>query len=46
MSEGAPEDKLSKHWDHPSVYNMIMKLLFTRGPITLIPREAIQDKPA
>ena len=27
-------DMLSKHWDHPSVYNMIMKLLITRGPIT------------
>ena len=31
---------LSKHWDHPSVYNMIMKLLITRGPITLIRKEA------
>ena len=39
-------DMLSKHWDHPSVYNMIMKLLITRGPITFIPREATQDKPA
>ena len=38
-------DMLSKHWDHPSVYNMIMMLLFTRGPITLIPKEATQDKP-
>ena len=37
-------DMLSKHWDHPSVYNMIMKLLTTRGPITLIPKEATQDK--
>ena len=36
---------LSKHWDHPSVYNMIMKLLITRGPITLIPKEDTQDKP-
>ena len=27
-------DMLSKHWGHPSVYNMIMKLLITRGPIT------------
>ena len=35
---------LSKHWDHASVYNMIMKLLITRGPITLIPKEATQDK--
>ena len=38
-------DMLSKHWDHPSVYNMIMKLLITGGPITLIPKEATQDKP-
>ena len=38
-------DMLSKHWDHPSVYNMIMKLLITRGPITLKPKEATQDKP-
>ena len=37
-------DMLSKHWDHPSVFNMIMKLLITRGPITLIPKEATQDK--
>ena len=37
-------DMLSKHWDQPSVYNMIMKLLITRGPITLIPKEATQDK--
>ena len=37
-------DMLSKHWDHLSVYNMIMKLLITRGPITLIPKEATQDK--
>ena len=29
-------DMLSKHWDHLSVYNMIMKLLITRGNITLI----------
>ena len=38
-------DMLSKHWDHPSVFNMIMKLLITRGRIILIPREATQDKP-
>ena len=37
-------DMLSKHWDHPSVYNMIMKPLITRGPITLIPKEDTQDK--
>ena len=41
----AVSDMLSKHWDHPSVYNMIMKLLITRGPIILIPQEATQDKP-
>ena len=39
-------DMLSKHWDHPSVNNMIMKLLITRGPIKLIPREATQEIPA
>ena len=39
-------DMLSKHWNHPTIYNMIMKLLITRGPITLIPKEAAQDKPA
>ena len=37
-------DMLSKHWDHPSVNKMIMKLLITRGPIRLIPKEAIKDK--
>ena len=37
-------DMLSKHWDHLSVYNMIMKLLITRGPIRLIPQEATQEK--
>ena len=36
-------DMLSKHWDHPSVYPMILKL-FARGNITLIPREATQEK--
>ena len=36
---------LSKHWDHPSMYNMIMKLLITQGPNTLIPQEAIQKNP-
>ena len=35
---------LSKHWDHPSVYPMVLKLLITRGNITLIPREATQEK--
>ena len=36
-------DMLSKHWDHPTVYLMILKLLITRGNITLVPREA-QEK--
>ena len=35
---------LSKHWDHPTVYPMILKLLITRGNITLIHREATQEK--
>ena len=35
---------LSKHWDHPTVYPMILKLLITGGNITLIPREATQEK--
>ena len=37
-------DMHSKHWDHPTVYPMILKLLITRGNITLIPREATQEK--
>ena len=37
-------DMLSKHWDHPTVYPMILKLLITRGNISLIPREATQEK--
>ena len=37
-------DMLSKHWDHPTVYPMILKLLITRCNITLIPREATQEK--
>ena len=37
-------DMLSKHWDHPTVYPMILKLLITRGNITIIPREATQEK--
>ena len=37
-------DMLSKHWDHPTVYPMILKLLITMGNITLIPREATQEK--
>ena len=35
-------DMLSKHWDHPTVYPMILKI--TRGSITLIPRVAKQEK--
>ena len=35
---------LSKHWDHPTVYPMILKLLITRGNITLIPKEATQER--
>ena len=37
-------DMLTKHWDHPTVYPMILKLLITRGNITLIPREATQER--
>ena len=37
-------DMLSKHWDHPTVYPMILKLLITRGSITLIPKEATKEK--
>ena len=37
-------DMLSKHWDHPTVYPIILKLLITRGNITLIQKEATQEK--
>ena len=37
-------DRLSKHWDHPTVYPMILKLLISRGNITLIAKEANQEK--
>ena len=37
-------DILSKHWDHSSVYPMILKLLITRGNITLIPKEATEER--
>ena len=37
-------DMLSKDWDHSTVYPMILKLLITRGNITLIPREATQEQ--
>ena len=35
---------LSKHWDHPTVYPMVLKLLITRGNITLTHKEATQEK--
>ena len=36
---------LSKHWDHTTVYPLILKLLIARGNITLIPKEeATQEK--
>ena len=37
-------DMLSKHSDHPTVYPMILKLVVTRGNITVIPKEATQEK--
>ena len=37
-------DMLSKHWNHPSVYPMILKLLITRGNIMLVPKEATEEK--
>ena len=37
-------DMLSKHWDHPTVYPMILKLLIPRGNIALITKEAAQEK--
>ena len=37
-------DMLSKHWDHSTVYPMILKLLITWGNITLIPKEATQER--
>ena len=37
-------DMISKHWDHPTVYPMILKLLITRGNISLFSREATQAK--
>ena len=37
-------DRLSKHWDHPTVCPMILKLLITRGNITLTPKEPTQEK--
>ena len=37
-------DMLSKHWDHPTLYTIILKVLITRGNITLITKEATQEK--
>ena len=37
-------DMLSKHWDHPTVYPMILKLLISRGNVIVIPKEATQEK--
>ena len=37
-------DMLSKHWDHSTVYPMILKLLITRANITLIPKESTQEE--
>ena len=37
-------DMLSKHWDHPTVYPVILKLLITRDNITLILKKATQEK--
>ena len=35
---------LSKHWDHPNVHPIILKLLITIGNITLIPKEDTEEK--
>ena len=37
-------DMLSKHWDHPTAYPMILNPLITRGNITLIPKEATEER--
>ena len=37
-------DMLAKHWDHPTLYLMILKLLITRGNNTLIPKEEHKKK--
>ena len=37
-------DMLSKHWDHPTVYPIILKQLITRGNISLIPKKATQKR--
>ena len=38
-------DMLSKHWDHPTVFPIILKLLVTRGNITLIHKEILKSPP-
>ena len=35
---------LFKHWDHPSVYPMMLKLLITSDNITPMPNEATEEK--
>ena len=37
-------DMLSEHWDNPSVYPMVLKLLITRENITQIPKGATEEK--
>ena len=37
-------DMLSMHWDHPTVCPIILKVLIARGNITLIPKEATEEK--
>ena len=37
-------DMLSTHWDHPSVYPMILKLLITRANSTLILKETTEER--
>ena len=39
-------DMLSRHWYQPSVYDMIMKLLITRGPMRLIPNMFVGSTPS
>ena len=42
-SEYKLSDMLSKHWEQNKVFLMIQKLLFTCGPITLIPKSATEE---
>ena len=37
-------DMLSKHWEHPTVCPMMLKLFITRGNIALIPKEATHKR--